>query len=172
MVVVAFGVYVLLSSQKSMQVATLPPTTTVPEGGNTPTSTTSPATATGTSTSTPAPAVAAGQYKDGTYKGSVADAFYGNLQVQAVISGGELVDCVPLQYPNESGHTLEVSQTDLPILKQELSHPRERRREYCFRERRRQAKHSSSRSERRLRWQNKSVIPALSPAQAPTGIQD
>ena len=29
-----------------------------------------------------------GSYKNGTYTGSVQDAFYGNIQVQAIISGG------------------------------------------------------------------------------------
>src|SRR6266446_63942 len=29
-----------------------------------------------------------GKYKNGTYAGVVADAFYGSIQVQAVISGG------------------------------------------------------------------------------------
>ena len=30
------------------------------------------------------------QYKDGTYTGSVASAYYGNVQVQAVISNGKI----------------------------------------------------------------------------------
>ena len=41
--------------------------------------------------------VTAGPYKDGTYTGSIADAFYGNMQVQAVIAGGKLTDVILLK---------------------------------------------------------------------------
>jgi uncharacterized protein with FMN-binding domain len=61
----------------------------------------------------------AGQYKDGTYTGPVADAFYGNLQVVAVIQGGKLADVQFTQYPKDNGHSQQVSATALPILKQE-----------------------------------------------------
>lgn len=62
---------------------------------------------------------AAGQYKDGTYTGSLADAFYGQLQVMAVIQGGRLTNITFPQYPSNPGHTVDVSRTDLPILAQE-----------------------------------------------------
>lgn len=58
-------------------------------------------------------------YKDGSYTGSVTDAFYGPMQVSVVISGGKLTDLTFLQYPNEPGHTTEVSNTALPVLKSE-----------------------------------------------------
>ena len=68
----------------------------------------------------PAPAPAStGLYKNGTYTGPVADAFYGNLQVTAVIQGGKLADVQFPVYPNDSGHSMEVSQMALPMLKQE-----------------------------------------------------
>ncbi len=38
------------------------------------------------------PAVAAGPFRDGQFKGSVADAYFGPLQVTAVIANGQLVD--------------------------------------------------------------------------------
>jgi uncharacterized protein with FMN-binding domain len=60
-----------------------------------------------------------GAYKNGTYTGAVADAFYGNLQVVAVIQGGQLVDVQFPTYPSDGGHTLQLSKGDLPILKQE-----------------------------------------------------
>ncbi|HEX3096025.1 MAG TPA: hypothetical protein VHQ20_02810, partial [Patescibacteria group bacterium] len=44
-----------------------------------------------------APPVSAGKYKDGTYTGSVADAYYGNIQVKAIISGGKITDVIFLQ---------------------------------------------------------------------------
>ena len=69
---------------------------------------------------TPAPAPAPkGQYNNGSYDGSTADALYGNLQVQAIISGGKLTDIKFLQYPSDGGHTKEVTDYALPRLKQE-----------------------------------------------------
>ncbi|MBI3573009.1 MAG: FMN-binding protein [Candidatus Kerfeldbacteria bacterium] len=60
-----------------------------------------------------------GAYRNGTYTGTVADAFYGNVQVQASIKGGKLVDVQFLQYPNDRGHSIEVSNVSTPILRQE-----------------------------------------------------
>ena len=60
-----------------------------------------------------------GQYKDGKYTGPVSDAFYGNLQVVAVISGGKLTDIQFPVSPNDPGETTLVSQSSLPKLKQE-----------------------------------------------------
>lgn len=58
-------------------------------------------------------------YKDGTYTGDVADAYYGSLQVQAVITGGQITDVQFLKYPDTAGHTLELSQQVMPTLKSE-----------------------------------------------------
>jgi uncharacterized protein with FMN-binding domain len=71
--------------------------------GNTPPSTT-------TSTSA---------YKDGSYTGSVADAFYGKLQVKITVSGGLITNVTYPQYPNAPGHTTEVNNVALPVLTQE-----------------------------------------------------
>lgn len=60
-----------------------------------------------------------GKYKDGTYTGSVADAFYGNIQVQAVISGGKITDVIFLQYPNDRSTSIEINSQAMPYLKQE-----------------------------------------------------
>lgn len=62
---------------------------------------------------------APGRYKDGTYTGSVADAFYGNLQVQAVISGGRIADVIFLQYPSDRGTSVRINSQAMPILKRE-----------------------------------------------------
>jgi len=92
--------------------ATVVATTVTPAPTPTPTPTPVPAT-------TPTPITGnTGQYKNGTYTGSVADAFYGNLQVAAVIQGGALADVTFLQYPS-NGHSAQVSGQALPILKQE-----------------------------------------------------
>ncbi|MBU6371059.1 MAG: FMN-binding protein [Patescibacteria group bacterium] len=60
----------------------------------------------------------AGMYKNGTYTGSVEDAYFGNVQVAAIISGGKLADVQFLSYPNY-GHSLSVSKMSMPILKSE-----------------------------------------------------
>ncbi len=61
----------------------------------------------------------AGTYKDGTYTGSVADAFYGNIQVQAIIKGGKITDVKFLQYPNDRPNSVAINQQAMPYLKQE-----------------------------------------------------
>ena len=60
-----------------------------------------------------------GQYKDGSYTGDVADAFYGNIQVQAVVSGGKLTDVIFLQYPNDRNTSIEINTQAMPMLKSE-----------------------------------------------------
>jgi uncharacterized protein with FMN-binding domain len=62
----------------------------------------------------------ASAYKDGTYDGSVDSAFYGNVQVAAVIQGGKITDVQFLQYPSDNEHSHEVSNFALPTLKQEV----------------------------------------------------
>ena len=71
-----------------------------------------------TATPTPAPAVASG-YKDGIYTGDPADAFYGNIQVQATINGGKITNIQFLQAPNDRSTSIEINQQADPILAQE-----------------------------------------------------
>jgi uncharacterized protein with FMN-binding domain len=61
----------------------------------------------------------AGQYKDGTYTGSSADAYYGNVQVSAIISGGKITDVKFLQYPDTHNTSVIINQQAMPYLKQE-----------------------------------------------------
>ncbi len=58
-------------------------------------------------------------YKDGTYTGSVADAYFGNLQVQAIITGGKITDVVFLQYPNDRNTSVQINSQAMPYLKAE-----------------------------------------------------
>ena len=58
-------------------------------------------------------------YKDGTYTGNVADAFYGNIQVQAVISSGKITDVRFLQYPNDRTRSIAINTLAMPNLHQE-----------------------------------------------------
>ena len=60
-----------------------------------------------------------GKYKDGTYTGSVADAFYGNIQVQATISGGNITNVQFLQFPNDRRTSQMINAQADPMLAQE-----------------------------------------------------
>lgn len=69
-----------------------------------------------TNTNTTAPS---GQYKDGTYTGSVDNAFYGNVQVSTTIQNGKITAVNFLQYPNENPNSIYVNTSAIPYLKQE-----------------------------------------------------
>ena len=58
-------------------------------------------------------------YKDGKYTGVAADALYGNIQVEATISGGKITDVQFLQYPNDRRNSVEINRQAMPMLKQE-----------------------------------------------------
>lgn len=72
-----------------------------------------------TTPTTTTPSTSTTVFKDGNYTGSVADAFYGNIQVKAVIQGGKLTDVQFLQYPNDQPNSVQVSMASMPVLKQE-----------------------------------------------------
>jgi uncharacterized protein with FMN-binding domain len=63
--------------------------------------------------------VATGQYVDGAYTGSAADAYYGNIQVEAVISGGKLTNVIFLQSPSDRSTSRYINQQAMPELKAE-----------------------------------------------------
>lgn len=58
-------------------------------------------------------------YKNGTYIGSVADAYYGNVQVRAIIAGGKITDVQFLAYPNDRQTSLSINTQAIPDLKNE-----------------------------------------------------
>lgn len=60
-----------------------------------------------------------GAYKDGAYNGSAEDAFYGIVQIQAVISGGKITSVNFLQYPNDNRTSQFVNSQAMPMLQQE-----------------------------------------------------
>lgn len=72
---------------------------------------------------TPTPVVtptkSTGIYKDGTYTGSVADAYYGNVQVQVTISGGRMTSIQFLDYPQDRSTSIRINSRAMPILIQE-----------------------------------------------------
>ena len=57
--------------------------------------------------------------KDGSFTGTAEPNPYGNVQVQAVISGGKLTNVVVLQVPDRSGYEDQIVQVALPELKSE-----------------------------------------------------
>ncbi len=68
---------------------------------------------------TPTAAAQPGLYRDGTYKGATADAYYGLVQVQANIQNGQLASVTVLQYPNDRRTSRYINSQALPMLKHE-----------------------------------------------------
>ena len=58
-------------------------------------------------------------YKNGTYTGSVQDAYYGNVQVQLTIAGNKISDITFLQYPNDNHTSIRINSEAMPLLIQE-----------------------------------------------------
>ena len=58
-------------------------------------------------------------FKDGQYTGDITDAYYGNVQVKANISGGKISDVQFLQYPNDRRTSVSINSQAMPYLKQE-----------------------------------------------------
>ncbi len=119
-VVISFLLYSLTTKKENPTVTPLPtpstdtltvtPTSTVTERFNTIPSSSPPP------TPTPKPN---GQFKDGTFNGSVADAYYGNIQVEVTISNGALTDVKFLQYPSDRDRSIRINEYAMPILRQE-----------------------------------------------------
>jgi uncharacterized protein with FMN-binding domain len=109
-VVFTFIVYSLYQRRESRAAVVPPPSISQPSN--------TPSTPTGAVSggSTPAPA---GQYKNGQYIGSVEDAYYGNVQVKATISGGKLAKVDFLQYPSDRSTSREINSQAIPYLQQE-----------------------------------------------------
>jgi uncharacterized protein with FMN-binding domain len=112
-VIVAFFLYSLFVHQQNQTDAILSPT----PSSSTPTPTFSDPSS--TSFPTQATPQTNGKYKNGTYTGGVADAFYGNIQVRATITNGTLTDVTFLQYPNDRRTSIEINSQAMPMLKSE-----------------------------------------------------
>jgi uncharacterized protein with FMN-binding domain len=71
---------------------------------------------------TPAVVVAAARsgYADGTYTGPTVDAYYGLVQVQAVVQGGRLVNIQVLRYPSDRRTSVYINRHALPLLRDEV----------------------------------------------------
>ncbi len=79
-----------------------------------------PATPTPVSQPTPTtPTANPGLYRSGEYIGSVADAYYGNVQVKVVVSGGKIADVQFLNYPQDRNNSIRINTYAMPILTSE-----------------------------------------------------
>jgi uncharacterized protein with FMN-binding domain len=65
----------------------------------------------------PAPPTAL--YRDGSYSGDSVNAYFGNVQVEAVIGGGKLASVKILDYPQDRGTSVRINSAALPQLVQE-----------------------------------------------------
>ncbi len=67
----------------------------------------------------PPPAVAAGQYKDGQYTGPQVDAYWGQVQVEAIVQNGQITDVRFLQYPSDRRTSQRINSIVMPYLQSE-----------------------------------------------------
>ncbi len=67
-----------------------------------------------------APAGGARSYTDGTYTGPVTDAYYGTMQIQAIVQGGKLAGVRVLRYPSDRNTSIAINSQALPMLQNEV----------------------------------------------------
>lgn len=118
--IVAFTFYALLASTRSggQQISVPAPVASVPVTGAA-NSGSAPA-STNTLSSPPASSnSSATGMKNGVYTGPVVNAYYGNVQVQATISGGKLTDVAFLQYPTDRRTSQQINSRATVQLKSE-----------------------------------------------------
>lgn len=124
LVIIVFAFYLLHQASENGEARVVAPQSVQPTQAPVPTTAGTSSAATPPPTQTPqsptsTPIPQAGQYRDGQYTGDVADAFYGNIQVQVAVSGGKISDVIFLQYPNDRGTSIEINSQAMPYLKQE-----------------------------------------------------
>jgi uncharacterized protein with FMN-binding domain len=110
-----FVIYCFLHAQAT-PVAIVPTATPTSRSSS---SATPPPAATAAPGTTPTPGATSNSgssYKDGTYTGSVADAQWGVVQVQAAIQNGKITNVQFLQYPNDRSRSVEINSYADPIL--------------------------------------------------------
>ena len=101
--------------------------TTTTAGAATPTASASASTAASSAPSAPTASAskttkttsAGSGVKSGTFTGAAESTDFGNVQVQAVISGGKLTNVIVLQVPDRGGYEDQIVQIAVPELKSE-----------------------------------------------------
>lgn len=108
LIIGAFVLFSLLYNQSSN--LALPPGSSADPGSSVSHSPTSSVpSASGTSGPPDATTPSHALYKDGTYTGSVADAQWGNIQVQVLVQNGKIANITFLQYPNERERSVMIN---------------------------------------------------------------
>ena len=59
-------------------------------------------------------------FADGTYTGPAVDVYYGLVQIQAIVQGGQLVAIRVLQYPSDRSTSVYINRQALPMLRDEV----------------------------------------------------
>ncbi len=59
------------------------------------------------------------QYKSGQFTGDVTNAYYGKMQVKAVITDGKITDVEFLQYPKDRQTSIDINTQAMPRLREE-----------------------------------------------------
>ncbi|MDP2655730.1 MAG: FMN-binding protein [bacterium] len=70
-------------------------------------------------TTSTTPAKSLGLYTNGSYTGSAADAYYGTVQVEAIIRSDIIADVQFLQYPSDRSTSRAINGQAMPLLTQE-----------------------------------------------------
>jgi uncharacterized protein with FMN-binding domain len=65
-------------------------------------------------------AATAGRYSDGSFAGTAFDAYFGLVQVRAVVQNGMLVSVDVLDYPNHQRTSRSINRQALPLLQSEV----------------------------------------------------
>lgn len=114
--IAAFVLYAMFYHKSSA----IPVTTPVAAAKNSkPQSTSINTVASASATRIPTPTPQPGLYRDGEYIGSSVDAYYGFIQVKAIVRNGKLTDVQFLQYPNDHDESISINATAMPVLKEE-----------------------------------------------------
>lgn len=118
--VIIIGAFILFSLLYNHNNTLALPQNTLNSSGSSSTNTTT--STPGTSDPPNTPGTSNAHYKDGTYTGSVADAQWGNVQVQVVIQSGKMTNVTFLQYPNERERSIMInSQADPELISEAIS---------------------------------------------------
>lgn len=116
-IIVVFAAYTFILRGRHSSTVIAPPNVSTSSTAGSSTSTSSGSTSSGSSSGTTSSSSTT--YKDGTFTGSVANAYYGNVQVQVTISGGKITNVAFLSYPSDNPNSQSINQQATPYLKQE-----------------------------------------------------
>jgi len=125
--IIAFAFYVMLENQSSISIVSNSSdknTSTGATGGETlssqtPTQSNTTSAAMAVETQPATSSTPAGLYRDGSYNGDSVNAYFGNIQVEAVVSSGKLSDVKILAYPDDRGTSVRINNGALPKLVKE-----------------------------------------------------